>query len=261
MLLDVGYLGNKGTHMFTRTEANAINPATSTRPLAGFGLTDYKRMDGNRDFDGLSVTLKRKFSSGWLLGANYLWSHSIHDAGTGGGEADYPENIACLECERASSDQDVGHSFTSSAIYQLPFGPGRKYLNGNGIAAKVFGGWELSGIGAARTGVPVNVTISRSASSLPDGNTTSPQRPNLVPGVSLIPPGGQTTSEWINPAAFSIPANGTWGNAGRNLRPRRLPNGNFSASGSFGTITQPLNTGATGTGTPRQFQLMLRLSS
>jgi hypothetical protein len=296
MLLDVGYLGNKGTHMFTRTEANAIDPLTGTRPLAGFGLTDYKRMDGNSEFEALSVTLKRQFSSGWLLGANYLWSHSIDDAGTGGGEADYPENIACLECERASSDQDVRHSFTSSAIYQLPFGPGRMYLNGNGFAGKVFGGWELSGIGAARTGVPVNVTISRSASSVPDGNTTSPQRPNLVAGVSLIPPGGQTPSDWINAAAFSTSANGTWGNAGRNLvrapgvwqidtaltkRARLtermniefraeafnllnhaqfgLPNGNLSAAGSFGTITQPLNTGATGTGTPRQFQLMMRL--
>jgi hypothetical protein len=254
-------------------------------------------MDGNSEFDGLSVTLKRQFSSGWLLGANYLWSHSIDDAGTGGGEADYPQNIACLECERASSDQDVRLSFTSSAIYQLPFGTGRKYLSSNGFAGKVFGGWELSGIAAARTGVPVNVTVSRSASSLPDGNTSSPQRPNLVPGVPLIPPGGQTPRDWINPAAFSIPANGTWGNAGRNLvrapgiwqidtaLTKRtqitehtgiefraeafnllnhaqfgLPNGNFSAAGSFGTITQPLNPGATGTGTPRQFQLMLRLS-
>jgi hypothetical protein len=178
----------------------------------------------------------------------------------------------------------------------LPFGPRRKYLSGNGFVGKVFGGWELSGIGAARTGVPVNVTISRSASSLPDGNTTSPQRPNLVPGVSLIPPGGQTPGDWINAAAFSIPANGAWGNAGRNLvrapgvwqidtaLTKRaqiteriniefraeafnllnhaqfgLPNGNLSAAGSFGTITQPLNTGGTGSGTPRQFQLMLRL--
>ena len=296
MLLEVGYLGNKGTHMFTRTYTNAINPATGLRPLAGFSLTDYKRTDGNSNFNGLSVTLKRQFNSGWLLGANYLWSHSIDDAGTGGGEAVYPENIACRSCERASADQDVRHSFTSSAIYQLPFGPGRKYFTGNNLSGKLFGGWELSGIGTARTGVPVNVTISRTASSLPDGNSTSPQRPNLVPGVSLTPPGGQTLNLWINPAAFAIPANGKWGNAGRNLvrapglwqldtaltkrnqitervgiefraeafnllnHPQfGLPNTNFSALGSFGKITQPLNPGATGTGTPRQFQLMLRL--
>jgi Carboxypeptidase regulatory-like domain/TonB dependent receptor len=297
MLLDVGYLGNKGTHMFTRTYTNAINPLTGQRALAGFSLTDYKRMDGNSEFNGLSVTLKRQFSNGWLLGANYLWSHNIDDAGTGGGEAVYPQEIACRSCERASADQDVRHSFTSSAIYQLPFGPERKYLAGSGVAGKVLGGWELSGIGTARTGVPVNVTVSRSANALPDGNSTSPQRPDLVPGVSLVPTGGQTPGNWINPAAFAIPANGTWGNAGRNLvrapglwqidtaltkRNRiseqvglefraeafnllnhsqfGLPNANFSALGSFGRITQPLNSGATGTGTPRQLQLMLRLS-
>jgi hypothetical protein len=297
ILLDVGYLGNKGTHMFTRTYANAIDPATGTRPLPAFSLVDYKRMDGISNFNGLSMTAKRQFRSGWLFGANYLWSHSIDDAGTGGGEADYPENIACRSCERASSDQDIRHSFTSSAVYQLPFGPGRRHFNHGGVSGMLAGGWEVSGIGTARTGLPLTVTISRSASALPDGNSTSPQRPNLVPAVSVIPPGGQTPQNWINPAAFAIPANGTWGNAGRNLvrapsisqidaaltkrnqitermglefRAEAFnvlnraqfgaPNTNLSAAGSFGQITQPFNPGATGTGTPRQFQFMLRLN-
>jgi len=296
ILLDVGYLGNKGTHMFTRTYANAINPLTGRRPLTAFSLTDYKRMDGISNFNGLSVTMKRQFASGWLLGLNYLWSHSIDDAGTGGGEADYPENIACRSCERASSDQDIRHSFTSSGIYQLPFGPGRKFLS-SGLASRILGGWDLSDIGTARTGLPLTVTVSRSASSLPDGNSTSPQRPNLVPGVSLLPAGGQTPGNWINAAAFSTPANGTWGNAGRSLvrapgiwqldtaltkrnpiterigiefraeafnvfnrAQYGLPNTNLSAAGSFGQITQLVNPGATGTGTPRQIQFMLRLN-
>jgi hypothetical protein len=295
-LLEVGYLGNEGSHMFTRTYTNAINPLTGQRPLAGFTLLDYKRMDGVSNFNGLTVTLKRQFNSGWLLGANYLWSHAIDDAGTGGGEAVYPENIACRSCERASSDQDIRQSFTSSAIYQLPFGKGRKYLNEHDLAGRVFGGWDLSGIATARTGLPLTVTVSRSAASLPDGNSTSPQRPNLVPGVSLAPPAGQTPGLWINPSAFAVPADGAWGNAGRNLvrapgiwqvdtaltksekvteriglefraeafnlfnrAQFGLPNTNLSAGGSFGKITQPFNPGATGTGTPRQFQLMLRL--
>ena len=46
-----------------------------------------------------------------------------------------------------------------------------------------------------------------------DGNNTD-QQPNLVPGVSLIPPGGQTITNWINKAAFSVPAPDTWGSAG-----------------------------------------------
>jgi len=297
IVIEVGYLGNKGTHMFTRTYTNAIDPVTGTRPLPAFSLLDYKRMDGISNFNGLSLTAKKQFRAGWLFGANYLWSHSIDDAGVGGGEATYPENIACRSCERASSDQDIRHSFTSNAIYELPMGPGRKYLSGNSLMSKVLGGSDLSGIGTARTGLPLTVTVSRSASALPDENSTSPQRPNLVPGVSVIPSTGQSTQNWINPAAFVIPANGIWGNAGRNLisapgiwqidtaltkrnqisehvnlefraeafnllnrAQLGVPNTNFSATGSFGRITQPFNPGATGTGAPRQFQFMARMT-
>ena len=51
---------------------------------------------------------------------------------------------------------------------------------------------------------------------MPDGNTSN-QRPNYVGGVSLIPITGQTIGDWINLAAFATPANGTWGNAGRDI--------------------------------------------
>ena len=70
IVLEVGYLGNKGTHMFTRTYTNAINPVTGTRPLPAFSLVDYKRMDGVSDFNGLSIAAKKQFSSGWLFGTN-----------------------------------------------------------------------------------------------------------------------------------------------------------------------------------------------
>jgi hypothetical protein len=57
--------------------------------------------------------------------------------------------------------------------------------------------------------------MSRKSGDLLDGNTSS-QRPNLVPGVSIYA-GNQTITNWFNPAAFSLPAKGTWGNAGRYL--------------------------------------------
>ncbi len=103
---------------------------------------------------------------------------------------------------------------TSNFIYDLPLGQGHKFLP-DGPAAKIFGGWGLAGIVSARSGMPVNITMTRKAGDMLDGNTSS-QRPNLVPGVSIYA-ANQTITNWFNPAAFSLPAKGTWGNAGRYL--------------------------------------------
>jgi hypothetical protein len=128
-----------------------------------------------------------------------------------------------------------------------------------------------------------------------DGNNTE-QRPNLVPGVSVIPPGGQTIGDWINKAAFSVPANDTWGDAGTDIArgpgllqldtaiSRRInitertnlmlrmevfnvfnhpqlgnPNVNFS-SPLFGEITSISNTTPIGTGTARSIQFAARFT-
>jgi hypothetical protein len=164
-----------------------------------------------------------------------------------------------------------------------------------GVARAVLGGWEWDALATGRSGLPVNITVDWPSSALPDGNNNN-QRPNLVPGVSLVPAGGSTATDWINIAAFSVPANGTWGNLGKNAfngpalwqidtaLSKRVPltertslqfraecfnvlnraqYGNpladISAPASFGRITTLVNTGATGSGTPRQFELSLRL--
>lgn len=295
ILSDIGYIGSHGVHLPSRTYLNVLIPGTNTRPLPAFGQVDYKKMGNNANFAALSATLNRQFSSGLLFAANYLWSHSTNDGSTGGGEQDYPQNVACRICERANSDQDIRSSFTANAVYQLPFGHGRVYLN-HGITGQLFGGWQLSGIAIARTGLPLNVIISRSAASIPDGNSTSPQRPNIVTGVPFIPPQGRSPQHWINAAAFAAPASGTFGNAPRNLlrgpgtwqidtslekellawdrfalkfrgdgfnlfnrAQYGLPATNVSAV-NFGQITTQINGGATGTATQRVFQLSLRLT-
>jgi hypothetical protein len=120
--------------------------------------------------------------------------------------------MACRACDRSSSNIDVRHNMTANAIYELPFGHGKPFLTGD-MASKILGGWELAGIVTARTGLPVNITVSRKASALPDGNTSS-QRPNLVPGVSIYA-ANPTINNWFNPAAFALPANGVHGNLGR----------------------------------------------
>ena len=96
-------------------------------------------MGNNANFEGLlAAHSELEVRSVWMLGANYLWSHSTNDGSTGGGEQDYPQNVACRICERASSDQDIRSSFTSSVIYQLPFGHDGKYFT-RGVAGQDFG--------------------------------------------------------------------------------------------------------------------------
>ena len=115
-------------------------------------------------------------------------------------------------CDRASGAWDARHVVNGNAVYQLPFGLGKPMLNQRGIASAIAGNWELTTTALARTGFPVNVLLPSSYIA-PDG-ATGTERPDLVPGVSLTPPGGRTVAQWINPAAFAIPA-GEFGTAPR----------------------------------------------
>jgi len=213
-LFQIGYIGGEGHHLFDKYTVNRINPATGTRPLAGFGSFGMKANDGNNNFNAMQASMNRRFKHGFLFQANYMWSHGITDSSIGAGESVSFENMSCRACDRSRTNIDVRHNLTANAIYQLPFGAGQPWLK-DGWASHVFGGWELAGIGIARTGLPVNITMSRKAGDLPDGNTSS-QRPNLVPGVSIYA-SNQTINSWFNPAAFTLPAKGTWGNSGRYL--------------------------------------------
>lgn len=292
----LAYVGSKGTNVMNRSYTNLINPLTGTRPYAQYGEIELRENDSNSSFQGLQASVQRRFAHGWLVAGNYMFSHAINDASLGSGvEDDFPENVSCRACDRSSSDQDARHSGSAYAVYQLPFGAGRRYFSDPGIARALLGGWEWNVVGTGRSGLPVNITVDRSASALPDGNNNN-QRPNYVAGVPLSPSGGSTANLWINPAAFAVPAAGTWGNLGRNAfngpalwqvdtaLAKRVsfservsaqfraecfnlfnraqyanPAADISAPASFGRITTLVNTGPTGSGTPRQFQLALHL--
>ncbi len=209
----VSYIGGEGHHLFSKYTINLIDPVTGKRPLAAFGSFGYKTNDGNNNFNTLQASLQRRFTKGLLFQMNYMWSHGIGDASIGSGEAVAIQNMACRACDRSSTSIDVRHVMTMNAVYQLPFGKGKQFLNAGGAISQFVGGWELAGIASARTGLPVNITVSRTAAALLDGNTSG-QRPNLVPGVPIYA-ADQNINNWFNPAAFSAPANLALGNLGR----------------------------------------------
>ena len=290
----VGYVGSVGKDLFARVDINRLDPVTRTRFLPTFGRIDEKRQDGNSNFHGLQFSLHRRVSRGLTWGTEYMWSHSINDYSTGAGEGGRPQNSSCRACDRGNGAYDIRHTTTSNWVYGLPFGPGQKYAN-SGPAARIVGGWEISGIWTMRTGRPLNITMARSSNDLPDGNSRDP-RPNLVPGASIYPAGGSTFAQWFNTAAFVAPASRTWGNLGRHIgrgpglaqvdfslqKVNRItehtritfrleafnifnrtqaadPGRNFTSPATFGIISSGLNR-TIGTGTSRQIQLALRLN-
>ena len=213
----LSYLGNKGTNVLTTTYTNLADPKAGLVPYPSFGPVTWRGDVGNSTFHALQFNLRREFSDGLLLSSNYMWSHSINDGSIGGGDSDVPQNSFCRACDKGDSDYDLRQLFNLSAVYQLPFGPGKQLLNAPGLVRSILGGIELSAIGTAQTGLPVNITIDRLNGSVPGNFAISGwMRPDYVYGASLTPPGGSSPNDWINPAACSVPANGTFGNLGRN---------------------------------------------
>ena len=147
---------------------------------------------GMSTYNGLSVAMRRSFSRGLLVTANYMWSHEIDNGSNGSGDGDEvdPQNPPCQACDTASGAWDARHVVNGNAVYQLPFGLGKPMLNQPGIASAIAGNWQLTTTALARTGFPVNVLMPSSYTA-PDG-ASGEERPDLVPGVSLTPPGGKT---------------------------------------------------------------------
>ena len=274
----VSYVGIENSHLWTEAADNVLNPLTGKRTLPNFDQVEYKGDWGVGRFNGLVAGLQRTARNGLFLGMNYTFGHANNDT-----DGD-PENVACRSCSRGRASYDVRHNLYIQSSYPLPLGHSVPLRN-----------WTISGVASIRTGFPLNVTVSRKATALPDGNSTS-QRPDVVYGQSLIPANGQTITDWINSAAFAVPANGTWGDAGKNLiqgpglfqidaaLSRRVritegtnvmlrmeafnvfnhpelgnPNTNLS-SPSFGQITSVANTTPIGTGSARSIQFAARFT-
>ncbi|MGB8771278.1 MAG: carboxypeptidase regulatory-like domain-containing protein [Candidatus Korobacteraceae bacterium] len=202
--LNMAYVGSKGTHLLQLSYVNVENPLTGLRPYPVFSQIPWRGDIGNSSYNALAISLKRSFTAGLLVSANYTWSHSIDDDSNGSGDGDSitPQNVSCYprgatQCgERANSAFDTPNVFNANFIYELPLGAGKQYLARNGFEKAVFSYWQISSIFIARNGFPVNLSTSGTG---PDGNTNS-QRPNVVPAQPLYLARGI-----INSSAFCTP--------------------------------------------------------
>ena len=251
-VLTVAYVGSQGRNLFLRSWTNLLtdvgmDPVTGVAiPVYQFGnrfaQIDYKTSGGTDHYDSLQTTLNRRFSRGLSSGLQWTYGHSIGDSG-GSNEAQTSQDPYNLRGDRGNNNFDVRHSMNANVLYQLPFGPGRAHLNQGGLGGALLGGWEIGSVVNARTGLPLDIKITRPDILYLDQRTqtyvSSPivvggqvvtvpvintpgggafrnvRRPDLVAGVDPFITGADKRV-YLNPAAFSTPAPGSYGNLARN---------------------------------------------
>jgi len=217
---------------------------------------DYKTSGGHDSYKALQLSLTRRFNTGVTLNSQYTFASSTGNT-TGSNEARTAANnaraIGDFDYDNGSNNFDVRHTFNFSAVYDLPFGHGKRYDFGD-VGNALLGDWQVGTIVNARSGVPLEIGIVRpdvvmqcantaGCGGLPSGfvaqlpgtiNATNPlpagfiavvntpgggasrnvRRPNLVAGVN---PYLTNDRMILNPAAFTTPAPGTFGDVPRNF--------------------------------------------
>jgi hypothetical protein len=227
-VLEVAYVGSKGTKLLTARDINQPQPGVLPpglpfvpRPDPRFDDINLLESRANSNYNALQARFQQRLAQGFSALVSYTWSKSIDDASnffSSAGDPNFPQNSYNVAAERGRSNFDVRHRLSASYSYALPFGKGRRFLADEGWLTGILSGWETYGIVALQTGRPFTVSLLPEIDNSGTGRSIlgfgANDRPNLVgnPNASA-----RTTLEWFNTAAFSFPAPGTFGNAGRNI--------------------------------------------
>ncbi len=220
------YVGALSRHLQVNPDVNM--PATAVpagqneqtyRPFpTAFGGGSIVLDKGSANYNSAQLTVERRMQNGLSFLGAYTWSHALDDAPTllgGTGLGGYRNWRALgLGYDYGNSPIDVRQRFVLNGQYELPFGHGKKYMNGSGLANEVVGGWSASMVFRVQTGQPVDIYANNNA-----GGTGT-----AVPYLLFNPfrTGGTATStnsvcatkthtlgSWFNPCAFANPTQAT----------------------------------------------------
>ena len=227
-VLEVAYVGSKGTKLLTARDINQPQPSVLPpglplvpRPDPRFDDINLLESRANSNYNALQVLFQRRWTRGVSALVSYTWSKSIDDASnffSSAGDPNFPQNSYDVAAERGRSNFDVRHRLSASYSFALPFGKGRQYLSDDGWISTLLTGWETHGIVTLQSGRPFTVALLSEIDNSGTGRSIlgfgANDRPNLIGNPELS---SSTTLQWFNTAAFAFPAPGTFGNAGRNI--------------------------------------------
>ena len=233
VVLDVAYVGNKGTKLngFRNLNQRAVitnadgTQSAGARPYPAFGDIQWMENRVNSNYKSLQLRLEKRFSHGLTGSISYTLGEALSGApdhiSTSGGGAGVdtgvfrePQDSNNLRAEYGPTEFDVRHRFVASYIWELPFGRGRRFGSDWGRAMDfALGGWQLTGIHVLQSGLALTATLGGSTVLNLGGERRA--RPNLV-GDPELPASQRTLARWFNTDAFAAfsPSPQAFGNAG-----------------------------------------------
>ncbi len=237
--ISLGYVGAHGSHELISVDANVPTqvvcpaaPCPGTLPIGTIFNTSTARQnpslantyswfsEGDSMYNAMTVDVRHRFSHGLTFRGAYTWSKALDDGDSlnATAAANAPalvQNPLNVRGDWGPATYDVRNAGVMNVSYELPFGNGRQMLNsGSGWENNVVGGWTLNSIVTIQSGFPFTPQLSFNPSN--DGDSKNPVRPSWNPSFTgPVILGG--TTQWFNPAAFVVPASGTFGNVGRNV--------------------------------------------
>jgi hypothetical protein len=253
VVLDVAYVGNKGTKLngFRNLNQRAVitNPdgsqSAGARPYPAFGDIQWMENRAHSSYNSLQVRLEKRFSKGLSAMISYTLGEALTDApdhistSSGGAGIDTgvfrePQDGNNLAAEYGPSEFDIRHRLVASYIWELPFGHGRRFgSNWSGPMDFLLGGWQITGINVLQSGLALTATLGGATVLNIGGERRA--RPNLV-GDPELPDSERTLQRWFNTDAFAAfsPAPQAFGNAGVGImRGPGLVNFDFTLAKDF----------------------------
>lgn len=227
-VVELAYVGSKGTKLLAARDINEPRPTpqrfpggSAPRPVQSFADIIYQESSANSNYHSLQTSLQQRLDFGLSALVSYTWAKSIDNASgffPSAGDPNFPQNSYDTRAERGRSNFDVRHRFSASYSYDLPFGKGKAWLSDAGWATPIVTGWQTYGAISLQTGRPFTVAILADIENSNTGRSNLGfgynDRPNIVGAARLSNP---SVERWFNTAAFTFPAFGSFGNAGRNI--------------------------------------------
>jgi len=219
--LELSYLGSSSHRLLTLGDLDQCRPTADlycdrgTRPWPRYGLLAWLDSNGNSSYEALITKYQHRTNRGLNLLFEYTFGKALTDAYQFG-ILPSTQITSCRACDKGPASFDVRQRAVTSAVWEVPFGRGKRY--GAGIprgANLALGGWMLTGIVTLSTGEPVYLTAPNTTGSL--YLTSLPNR--VCNGNASIFSDNVRRNGflWFDPSCFPVPAVGYFGNSGRTV--------------------------------------------